>query len=222
VTGFALKYSESWWAQPLVAWEGKVALRGIVHRTAGVVLLLSLLYHVGHLIASRRDRAILRGLMPRLQDARDLWAMLRHNMGLSKERPTFGAFSYAEKVEYLAYIWGSAVMAITGFLLWFNTTTLTYLPSWVADAATVTHFYEAVLATLSILVWHLYMVVFDPAVYPMDLSWITGEVPADHLRETRPAYYRKLLQSTLAVDPAPEADHGAAPSSKADEPDEAD
>jgi cytochrome b subunit of formate dehydrogenase len=212
VTGFALKYPESWWAQPLVAWEGKVALRGIIHRTAGVILLLSLLYHVGHLMASRRDRAILRSLVPRLQDARDLWAMFRHNLGLSKERPTFRTFTYAEKIEYLAYIWGSAVMAVTGFLLWFNTTTLTYLPSWVADAATVTHFYEAVLATLSILVWHLYMVIFDPAVYPMDASWITGKVPADHLRETRPAYYRKLLALTLSE----------APSSRPDAPDESD
>jgi cytochrome b subunit of formate dehydrogenase len=158
--------------------------------------------------------------MPRLEDARDLWAMLRHNMGLSKERPTFRAFSYAEKVEYLAYVWGSAVMAATGCLLWFNTLTLTYLPSWVADAATVTHFYEAVLATLSILVWHLYMVVFDPAVYPMDLSWITGQVPADHLRETRPGYYRTLLRVTRPAPAATGTDAGAATSSEQDEPDE--
>lgn len=158
--------------------------------------------------------------MPRLKDARDLWSMLRHNMGLSKERPTFGAFSYAEKVEYLAYIWGSAVMAVTGFLLWFNTTTLTYLPSWVADAATVTHFYEAVLATLSILVWHFYMVVFDPAVYPMDVSWITGQVPADHLRETRPGYYRGLLQLARSARAATGADAETAPSVERDEPDE--
>jgi len=218
VTGFALKYSESWWARPLVAWEGEAPFRGIAHRTAAVVLLLSLVYHAIHLLASRRDRVILERLRPRLQDARDLWATLRYNLGLSKERPTFGAFSYAEKIEYLAYVWGSVVMAATGFLLWFNTLTLTYLPNWVADAATVTHFYEAVLATLAILVWHFYMVIFDPAVYPMDLSWITGKVPADHLRETRPEYYRELSRGPERAAPLEEKRAGAATPTDGEDP----
>jgi len=192
VTGFALKYPESWWAQPLVAWEGQAAIRGTVHRVAAVVLVLSLLYHVLHLWRSPRDRAILRHMLPKVRDVQDLVGMLRYNAGLSKERPTFGKFSYAEKMEYLAFLWGTVVMAATGCLLWFNNVSLTFLPKWVSDAATVTHFYEAILASLAILVWHFYMVIFDPAVYPMDMSWLTGKVPADHLRETRPAYYRAL------------------------------
>ena len=208
VTGFALKYPEAWWARPIVAWETEAAFRGLVHRIAGVVLILSLLYHAAHLVASRRDRVLLRLVVPRLQDARDLWGTLRHNLGLSQTRPTFGPLSYAEKIEYLAYIWGSVVMAATGLLLWFNTLTLTHLPSWVADAATVTHFYEAILATLAILLWHFYMVIFDPAVYPMDLSWITGKVSADHLRETRPEYYRELVRRSEPAFSEPTAAEG--------------
>jgi hypothetical protein len=42
------------------------------------------------------------------------------------------------------------------------------------DVATVVHFYEAVLATLAIVVWHFYFVIFDPLVYPMDTAWLTG------------------------------------------------
>ena len=196
VTGFALKFPESWWAAPLLQWEGELAFRGLVHRIAGVVLILSLLYHAVHLALSRQDRAILGQLVPRFRDVRDLWGMLRYSLGFSARRPTFGVFSYAEKVEYLAYVWGSVVMAVTGLLLWFNTFTLTNFPSWVADAATVTHYYEAILATLAIVVWHLYMVIFDPDVYPMDLAWITGRTSADHVRATRPAYYRRLLRGS--------------------------
>jgi hypothetical protein len=70
------------------------------------------------------------------------------------------------------------VMALTGFLLWFNDLTLKWLPSWVPSAATAVHFYEAVLATLAILIWHFYWTVFDPAVYPMDMSWWSGKAPA--------------------------------------------
>ena len=36
------------------------------------------------------------------------------------------------------------------------------------------HFYEAVLATLSVLVWHFYSVIFDPDVYPLETAWLTG------------------------------------------------
>ena len=81
---------------------------------------------------------------------------------------------YGEKVEYLAVIWGTLVMAVTGFLLWFEEFTLRWLPSWTADVATVIHLYEAILASLAILVWHFYAVIFDPVVYPMDPAWLTG------------------------------------------------
>src|SRR5664279_4314483 len=84
-------------------------------------------------------------------------------------------FNYAEKVEYWAFMWGTVVMTVSGFLLWFNNFTLRHFPKWVSDAATAVHFYEALLATFSILIWHFYMVIFDPLVYPMDTAWIDGK-----------------------------------------------
>jgi cytochrome b subunit of formate dehydrogenase len=103
-------------------------------------------------------------------------------------------FSYAEKIEYWAFLWGTVVMAGSGLILWFNNLALRYFPKWVSDAATTLHFYEAILATLSILIWHMYTVVFDPDVYPMDRSWLTGKTSADHLLHTRPEYYATLVK----------------------------
>ena len=40
--------------------------------------------------------------------------------------------------------------------------------------ATSVHFYEAVLATLAIVVWHFYSVIFDPDVYPLNTAFLTG------------------------------------------------
>ena len=77
-------------------------------------------------------------------------------------------------------MWGTCVMAATGFLLWFNSFSLRHFPKWVTDASTALHYYEAILATLSILIWHMYTVVFDPEVYPMDRSWITGMASPHH------------------------------------------
>ena len=70
-----------------------------------------------------------------------------------------------EKIEYWAALWGTAITAITGLILWFENFTLAWLPGWVPEAATVLHFLEAIQATLAILVWHFYFVIFDPAVY---------------------------------------------------------
>jgi cytochrome b subunit of formate dehydrogenase len=82
-------------------------------------------------------------------------------------------------------MWGTVVMAVSGLLLWFNSFALRNLPTWVTDAATAIHFYEAILATLAIVIWHFYMVIFDPDVYPMDLAWLTGRTNAEHFRRTR-------------------------------------
>ena len=194
VTGFALKYPESWWARPMLIWEGHFAFRGTVHRIAAIVLLASLAYHVVHLVIVRRDRAFWRDMLPESRRYSDITGMLRYNLGLSETRPAFGRFSYVEKIEYLAFLWGTLVMAVTGFMLWFNGFALRYFPKWVSDAATALHFYEAILATCAIAIWHMYTVVFDPDVYPMDRAWLTGNTSAEHLRHTRPAYYAQLLK----------------------------
>jgi formate dehydrogenase gamma subunit len=196
-TGFALKYPEAWWARPLLMWESHFAFRGAVHRTAAVVLVVATLYHVIHLAVVRRDRLFLRAMLPQMKDATDLVQVFTYNLGITKTEPRFTKFNYAEKMEYWAFMWGTVVMTVSGALLWFNNFTLRYLPKWISDAATAVHYYEALLATFSILIWHFYMVIFDPLVYPMDTAWLDGKVPADHYRHSRPGYYRALDRAHL-------------------------
>lgn len=194
VTGFALKFPESWWAQPFLVWESRFALRGMVHRLAAIVLLVSLGYHVVHLILDRRARLILRHMTPGLRDLRDLRDVLRYDVGISNVRPVLAEFTYVEKLEYIAFMWGTLVMATTGFLLWFNTLALRYFPKWVLDASTALHYYEAILATSSILIWHMYTVVFDPDVYPMDRV---------RLRHPNPDYHLEAVAESAAPSPSP-------------------
>ena len=204
LTGFALKYPDAWWAAPLVAFEGRMAFRGALHRIAGVLLVISMVYHFVHMARVPRDRVILRQMLPRMKDLWDLWGAIRHNLGRGP-RPLFGMFSYAEKAEYLAFVWGTLVMAGSGLILWFNNWSLRNLPKWVSDAATALHWYEAILATAAILVWHFYMVIFDPDVYPMDKAWITGRASAAHLEATRPEYFKALVgKQDPGGEPTPE------------------
>jgi hypothetical protein len=107
---------------------------------------------------------------------------------------------------------------VSGFLLWFNNLALRYFPKWITDAATAVHWYEALLATFSILLWHSYMVIFDPFVYPMDTAWLDGKVPADHYRHSRPDYLRALralgLTSPTSIHP-PDPDSSPTPENSA-------
>ncbi len=206
-TGFALKFPDAWWARPILLWERHFAFRGAVHRSAAVIITVATLYHVIHLMVVKRDRRLfLKAMLPDLKDATDMVRVFAYNLGLTKTEPTFAKFNYAEKMEYWAFMWGTVVMTFSGLLLWFNNFSLRFFPKWITDAATAVHYYEAILATFSILIWHFYMVIFDPLVYPMDTAWLNGKVPADHYRHSRPGYFRALEKARLVELPTEPAD----------------
>jgi cytochrome b subunit of formate dehydrogenase len=173
-SGFALKYPNQWWATPLLAWESGWAVRGTVHRIAGIVLIALGVTHLASLFVDRNLRIHWKSLLPTVRDFREGFAGFAYNLGLRRHRPEISPHSYVEKVEYGAVFWGVTVMALTGAVLWAHTYIVAWLPAIVLNVVGSVHFYEAVLATLAIVVWHLYRVIFDPDVYPVDPSWLTG------------------------------------------------
>ena len=120
--------------------------------------------------------------------------MLKYNTGRSSEKPRLDRFSYIEKSEYWALVWGTAVMAVTGTVMWFDNTFIGLLTKLGYDVARVIHFYEAWLATLAILVWHLYYVVFNPDAYPMNMAWLTGMLTEREMEEEHPIELERLRE----------------------------
>lgn len=173
-SGFALKYPGQWWARPMLFWEASSPVRSVVHRIAAVVFIAVTVMHVISLLSSPRLRQNWRGLWPKRRDVTEAAGTFAYNMGLLAQRPTQSEHSYVEKVEYWAVVWGAVVMILTGVILWANAFALEWLPKSVLDVATAVHWYEALLATLAILVWHFYSVIFDPDVYPLDTAALTG------------------------------------------------
>ncbi|MGA2146795.1 MAG: cytochrome b/b6 domain-containing protein [Bryobacteraceae bacterium] len=173
-SGFALKYPDQWWAHPLLAMEGARSMRSLIHRTAAVVFMLVALTHAVSLIANRKLREHWKEMLPNRNDPREAMSNFAYNLGLGTVPPGRSPHSYIEKAEYWAVVWGAAVMASTGILLWANNIALRVLPKTWLDVATSIHFYEAVLATLAIVVWHLYSVIFDPDIYPLNTAFLTG------------------------------------------------
>ncbi len=199
-TGFALKYPDS--AFRYLVFGMNENLRGLIHRLAGLVLIGVGSYHLFYTMFQSEGRQMLRDIWPLWRDVRDSWDNLSYYLGSASAKPRFGRFSYAEKAEYWALVWGTVVMAVTGIMLWAKITVGNHLPRWWIDVATAIHFYEAVLATLAILVWHFYQVLFDPDTYPMNWAWWDGKVPLEHFRAEHPL---ALGESTTTSEEKPES-----------------
>ncbi len=204
-TGFALKYPDSWFAVALGLGE---RWRGIIHRVAGVLLIGDGVYHVFYVAFTRDGRKLVRDLLPTPKDALDAWGTMLFYLGLRNEKPKFDRFSYAEKAEYWALVWGTALMAITGIMLWARVSVGNLLAGWWLDAATAVHFYEAVLATLAILVWHFYQVFFDPDVYPMNWAWRDGKMSVEHYKEEHALDTETLAEADAEADAGPDPTAG--------------
>jgi cytochrome b subunit of formate dehydrogenase len=196
LTGFALKFPESWFASMLSLGEH---MRQLLHRIAAVVLIAVSIYHTFELVLTREGRRLGRDLFPTLDDVRGAWQNLSYYLGLSQRKPEFARFNYAEKAEYWALVWGMFVMAGTGIMLWAKVSVGNHLPRWWLDIATAIHFYEAVLATLAILVWHFYQVFLDPDVYPMNWAWWDGKMTAHHYREEHGLDDAALIETSEAA-----------------------
>jgi len=179
ITGFALKFPNSWIAEVLGMGE---RLRSITHRVAGVVLIAAGIYHIFYLLAAREGRRLIWDLAPRPKDISDALGTMLYYLGLSKVRPQYARFNYAEKAEYWALVWGTGLMGVTGVMMWAKVWVGDLLARWWVDVATTIHYYEAILATLAIVVWHFYQVFIDPDVYPMNWAWWDGKMPVEHYR----------------------------------------
>jgi cytochrome b subunit of formate dehydrogenase len=212
ITGFALRYPDSWLAVVLGMSE---KVRSLTHRIAAVALIAAGIYHLIYLALSGEGRKLLKDFVPVLRDSTDVLRTLRYYLGLSDIRPRYARFNYAEKMEYWALVWGMFVMASTGIMLWAKVTFGHFLPRWLLDVATAIHFYEAVLATLAIVAWHFYQVFFDPDVYPMNWAWFDGKMSLHHYQEEHaldvpelvtPAPVRAADEPRLALPRAPAGD----------------
>ena len=208
ITGFALRYPDAWWVRMLLAVGMTEPVRLNLHRIAAVGLVVASAWHAYWVLITRRGKRELRALLPRWADLREFVANLRYHTGRSGEKVKFGQYDYSQKAEYWALVWGTGIMALTGLIMWFPEITARYLPSVVIPAAGTIHYYEAWLATLAIVVWHFFFVIFHPEEYPMSWTWLTGKM-SRHAAEEHHARWleeeeQRKREGTIGEQPAPE------------------
>lgn len=195
ISGFGLVYPDAFWVEAIRSILGDRAfeLRSITHRILGILMIIASFYHIYYLAFTKPGRQLFKDFFPAKHDITDAIVNIKFLLGISKEKPQFRRFSYMEKAEYWALLWGTIVMSVTGLFLMFNNYFLANTPKILLDFSTLVHFYEAWLASLAIVVWHFYYVIFNPEVYPLNTAFLDGKM-SEHLMEAEHPLYLKELQ----------------------------
>jgi predicted CXXCH cytochrome family protein len=198
ITGFMLRFPDSWWVVPIRQLSEKFFdVRSILHRVAGVVMIAISIYHFFYIVLTKRGRRFVGDVRPMWKDVGAAWTNIGYLLGFSKKKPLFDRFGYIEKAEYWALVWGVLVMAGTGIIMWFDNYFIGLLTKLGWDISRTIHFYEACLATLAILVWHFYFVIFRPGVYPGSTAWITGKISEEEMAEEHPLELNRIKSAQL-------------------------
>lgn len=182
ITGIPQKFLPAPWADFLISLMGGIETVRIIHRIAAVVMIVESMFHI--LAAAYKVFVRRSGLpmLPGLQDVIDFFVAVRYNLGLSKKRPYYDRYSFEEKLEYWAVIWGTIVMVVTGFMLWNPISTTLVLPGSIVPAAKAAHGGEALLAFLAIIIWHLYNV----HIKTFNKSIFNGKLTAEQMEHEHP------------------------------------
>jgi formate dehydrogenase gamma subunit len=213
ITGFALEYPETW-----ITWitGNSESVRRMIHRVAAVVMMVTGVYHIVYLLALKEGRLWAYDMLPRWKDFQDLFQNFRHFVLNKGERPKFARFRYADKAEYWAVVWGTVIMGITGLMIWFKVGMFGFLPRWAIDIAIAIHFYEAILATLAIIVWHFYHVIFDPDVYPINWTFYDGRMSEELFKEEHEQAYEDMKAEEARIAEAASMEDGETDSTEED------
>ncbi len=179
VTGLPQKFAGDGWAESIIAVLGGIETTRSLHHFAAAVLLIEAAYHS---IVISYKMFVLRvrwTMFPGMQDVQDAIAAVRYNLGLTSKPPEYDRYSFTEKAEYWALIWGTAIMALTGFMLWNPIITSRYFQGDLIPAAKAAHGAEAILAVLAIIVWHIYNV----HVKTFNKSMFIGKLASHEMQE---------------------------------------
>ena len=189
LTGFPLRFAEvDWMHYPLYLFGGFEGAR-IIHRIAGVLMVVNWVWHLGYLLYRWKQYKFSFAswtMWPRWKDVTDLFDTLKYGLGLTNTAPQYTRFQFREKFDYFADMWGTIVMGFSGFVLWFPTDLGNRLPSWMFGFSYIAHSYEGLLAMMAIIVWHFYNVHFNPDAFPMNPAWLTGSISDVEMERDHP------------------------------------
>jgi formate dehydrogenase gamma subunit len=200
LTGLIQKFFEAGFSRWMIEFLGGLPRVRYIHRFFATVLMVAVIYHLGKAgyrkFVERRPKSMVPG--------RADWVAIKQSVaylvGRRDEPAPQGRFTFAEKVEYWSFVWGTVLMIITGYMLWNPITTAKILPGDFIPAAKAAHGGEALLAVLAILVWHIYHV----HVKHFNKSIFNGYLSREEMLEEHPLELEAIEAGTAGPRTTPE------------------
>jgi formate dehydrogenase subunit gamma len=192
ITGFALRYHDTWFGRFLIFIEGGFEARGTIHRISAVLLFITGIYHLIYIIFTAEGRREFLELLPRRKDFKDFVESFKYDIGKNDKPPMYGRYSYREKIQYWAFFVFFFIMIVSGFVLWFHNYFFGTLPKWFFDLSQALHSATATLIITFLVLWHLYIVHLSPKNFPMNASFWHGYVTEEWLRENHYLEYLEI------------------------------
>ena len=176
---------------------GGARTAGIIHRVAGITMLVDFVWHViylGYMLSTGKMKLRMNTtIIPLPKDVFDAIKNILYFVGLGKEKPKFGRFSYIHKFDYWAVFWGMGIIGASGFFLAFPVQVSFLFPmftvNWIWEVISIMHSDEALLAIVFILFWHFYNEHLRYDKFPMSMTWITGRITLEQMKHEHPLEY---------------------------------
>jgi cytochrome b subunit of formate dehydrogenase len=196
LTGMPLRFHDRWWGQAIYTVLGGPASVRFLHRLGGAITFVYFAVYLVHIARryARGEKGLFRGphtMLPRRKDLSDVAANFRYFLK-GGARPNFDRWTYWEKFDFWAEVWGVGFIGLTGLLMWFPISSTSILPGWIVNLAHILHSYEALLATGFIFSIHFFHANLRPGKFPMDPIIFTGRIPEAELALERPAEYARM------------------------------
>ncbi|NNC40768.1 MAG: DUF4405 domain-containing protein, partial [Acidimicrobiia bacterium] len=118
ITGLVQKFFESGFSKWVIELFGGLPQIRVIHRWLATILMLAVIWHFGkagyRTYVEKRPKA----MVPSKRD----WIAIKESIALlagrRHEPVKQGRFTFAEKIEYWAFAWGTVLMIATGYMLW--------------------------------------------------------------------------------------------------------
>jgi cytochrome b subunit of formate dehydrogenase len=219
VTGIPVFLHDVPWMRQVIDVEGGFLLRSKLHRAAAFALIGLSVWHLAVVAQAPAARRWLASILIRPRDVAEFFQEVMFDLGFPARllrwrrfaalaerrpwlrfdrRPCTGRYGLVEKLEYGAVVWGNLVMIASGAILWRADWFLDWMPAWTFEVCRIVHGFEATLAFLAIIVWHMYHVHLRPGVFPMSRVWLDGRISRQELRHHHPREYLDVLERRRA------------------------
>jgi formate dehydrogenase subunit gamma len=192
VTGMPQKWPSAGISAWIIHAFGGIEIARLVHRVSGILFAIATFAHLALAILEMFLGKAKMTIAPDRKDFTDALLTLKYYLGLSKEQAKFDRYDFRQKFEYWGMVMGGLIMVFSGIVLYIPTWFAWLLPGQIIPAAKMLHSSEGLLATLVIIVWHLYNAHLNPDVFPFDWSIFNGKISRERMEHEHPLELERM------------------------------